>query len=237
MSNVELNKSIASGGQGRQIDGEKLKERFAKLLVALENSRTPSSDAAPQRSSLVSAGLNALTNAMQSKANDSSRLNSNPTRMEDVDPSHLACAGGLPPPGTAVVGVFAPDVQDGDAARARFLEAAAANGGTLDTMIIRFMNNKMFPNFGQFAEFLAEGVLAEGGTIAMPDDATIHPDEFQKAADLTGATVVIQGVGRERGITIYEKGKEAVHEPNGGVSDGGFGLRGGCGSEAGVYRR
>jgi hypothetical protein len=238
MSKMELMQNIASGGQARQIDGERLKERFAKLLGALENSRTPSPDAAPQRSSLVSAGLNALTNAMQSKANDSSRLISNPTRMEDVDPSYLACAGGLPPPGTAVVGVFTMDVPDGQVARERFVEAAAANGGALDTMIVRFMRDKNYPNFGEFAQYLAEDVLAPGGTIAMPDDGSIEPEEFQKAAELTGATIVIPGRGNERirGITIYEAGKEPVYDPSGGVSDGGFGTRGGCGSEAGVYR-
>jgi hypothetical protein len=242
MSRIELVKDIISQRVSQNGSGDELAKKFSMLLNVLEK-RAPAADVPAQRPSLLGAGLNALADGIRSKANDSSRPASNPF-MEGVGsspaarPLELACAGSPPPPGTAVVGVFTPDVLDGDAARARFVEAAAASPtGMLDTMIIRFMDNKKYPNFGQFAEYLAEGVLSKGGTIAMPDDATIHPDEFQNAADRTGATIVIQGVGRVRGITIYEKDKDPVHEPNGGISDGGIGMRGACGSEAGVYRR
>ena len=113
-------------------------------------------------------------------------------------------------------------------------DALEKNGGEpLDQIVIRHNLGGPFMGMPGLIQYsVQEKHIAEGGTFAMMG-AVYDPKQLQHFADENPSIkIAYQDPRRPKGVTVYEHGKEPRFDPEGTISDGGFGKRS-CGTKPG----
>jgi hypothetical protein len=150
-------------------------------------------------------------------------------------PFEIACGGSVVP-GTVVLGIGY-NVDTMEEIDTLLREAVKLNDDKpLNEVVIQTFDELYIREIEDFAsDLLRDKLIKEGGTLSFISNSEYSPEDFQKLADATGLTIVVQRNGFEgkgQGVDVYEKGKEPVYNEAGRVSNGGLGSRG-CGSAPG----
>lgn len=151
---------------------------------------------------------------------------------------NIACGGGSPP-GTAIIGreLGANDPQTVRAELDKHLQAEVKrNGGKpLDSVIVtdKLMRGRRTYDPALVAD-VAKKYLKPGGQIGFAQSPKFAsaPKDLQAIADKTGLKITTGDSGPSElpsGTVTYQKGKSPVKNPQGQITDGGYGLRG-CGT-------
>jgi len=113
-------------------------------------------------------------------------------------------------------------------------DALEQNGGEpLNQIVVNHTQGGPFMGMPGLIQYsVQQKHIAEGGTMALLG-AAYRPQQLQHFADQNpGIKIAYQDPRTPKGVTVYEHGKEPRVDPEGSISDGGFGKRG-CGTTPG----
>lgn len=142
----------------------------------------------------------------------------------------LACATGSTK-GTGVIPIGKPGEHN---LKAIMAENIAANGGEpLDQIVATHsQGNKLMGLPGLVSFYKQQKYIKDDSTFALLG-GYYHPKALQDVADKNpGMKFAFQQHNHEKGVTVYEHGKEPRFDPEGSISDGGYGSRS-CGTKPG----